>query len=224
MTSSDLITLRKVLALERQKGCRDTAVVGGLDGFLARWLDRLPDQPPVRLPRPGYASMSADQRSRWLNDTLTLLDGDGASTPPAAQRRADTPKRTTRAVRPRPQRAEQERSLASPVEALPRVSSTIAGRLKRLGVTTVRDLLYPVPAPPQRLRQPLPHRRPDYRGRPDGGRERMGGPRDHARRADAVYRGRRRRRNRQPARRVVQPAAPRQSASGRARDWRSAVG
>ena len=145
MPSSELVTLRKVLALERQKGCRDTAVVGGLDGFLERWLERLPDQPPIRLPRPGYASMSADQRGRWLDDTLTLLDGDGAATAPAVQRRAATPARTARATKPRHPSEEQERSLMSPVEVLPRVSTAIAGRLKRLGVTTVRDLLYLFP-------------------------------------------------------------------------------
>ena len=145
MTSSELTTLRKVLALERQKGCRDTAVVGGLDGFLARWLDRLPDQPPVRLPRPGYSAMSADQRSRWLDDALTLLDGEGAAAASPAPRRAAAPKRTARAVRPRRPREAPERSLASSVEALPRVSPQVAGRLKRLGVTTVRDLLYLFP-------------------------------------------------------------------------------
>ena len=145
MTSSELVTLRKILALERQKGCRDTAVVGGLDGFLARWLDRLPDQPPIRLPRPGYASMSADQRSSWLDDTLTLLDGDGAATAPAVQRRAATPARTARAARPRRPSGEQERSLTSSVEVLPRVSTAIAGRLRKLGVTTIRDLLYLFP-------------------------------------------------------------------------------
>ncbi len=145
MTSTELVTLKKVLALEKQKGCRDTAVVGGLDGFLARWLDRLPDEPPIRLPRPGYASMSADQRGRWLDDTLTLLDGDGAATSPPAQRRAATPVRAARAARTRRPREEQERSLASPVEVLPRVSTAIAGRLKKLGVTSIRDLLYLFP-------------------------------------------------------------------------------
>ncbi|MDE2861344.1 MAG: ATP-dependent DNA helicase RecG [Chloroflexota bacterium] len=145
MTNGELVTLRKVLALERQKGCRDTAVVGGLDGFLARWLDRLPDQPPVRLPRPGYASMSADQRSRWLDDTLTLLDGEGASAAPAVQRTAAPRRRASGPPRTRQPRAKQEPSLASPLEVLPRVSSTVASRLKRLGVTTVRDLLYLFP-------------------------------------------------------------------------------
>ena len=145
MTSSELVTLRKVLALERQKGCLDTAVVGGLDGFLARWLDRLPDQPPIRLPRQGYASLSADQRGRWLDDTLTLLGGDGAATATAAKRSASTPARAARAARPRRPREEQERSLTSPVEVLPRVSTAIAGRLRKLGVTSIRDLLYMFP-------------------------------------------------------------------------------
>ena len=146
MTNRELDTLRKVLALERQKGCRDTAVVGGLDRFLARWLDRLADQPPIRLPRQGYASMSAEQRGQWLNDTMTLLDSDGSAPAPAARRAAAPRRRTTGSVpQTRRRNDEQERSLTSSVEVLPRITPAVAGRLRKLGVSTIRDLLYLFP-------------------------------------------------------------------------------
>ena len=146
MTNRELDTLRKVLALERQKGCRDTAVVGGLDRFLERWLDRLPDQPPIRVPRPGYASMSADQRGQWLSDTMTLLDGDGSEPAPAARRAAAPRRRTTGSgTQTRRKNDQQERSLSSSVEVLPRVTPAVAARLRKLGVSSIRDLLYLFP-------------------------------------------------------------------------------
>ena len=146
MTNRELDTLRKVLALERQKGCRDTAVVGGLDRFLARWLDRLPDQPPVQIPRQGYASMSAEQRSQWLDDTITLLDSDDSAPAPAARRAAAPRRRTTGSgTQTRRRNDQQERSLTSSVEVLPRVTSAVAARLRKLGVSSIRDLLYLFP-------------------------------------------------------------------------------
>ena len=146
MTNRELDTLRKVLALERQKGCRDTAVVGGLDRFLARWLDRLPDQPPVQIPRQGYASMSAEQRSQWLDDTITLLDSDDSAPAPAARRAAAPRRRTTGSgTQTRRRNDQQERSLTSSVEALPRVTPAVAARLRKLGVSSIRDLLYLFP-------------------------------------------------------------------------------
>ena len=47
MSSPELDTLKKILTLEQQKGYNDTAVVGGLDRFLARWTEG-PSAPPTR--------------------------------------------------------------------------------------------------------------------------------------------------------------------------------
>jgi ATP-dependent DNA helicase RecG len=143
MPPSELDTLKKILSLERQKGYNDTAVIGGLDRFLARWLERPPAGPAIELPSQGYARITAIQRKRWVEDTLKLLDA-GHDSPvksvPTPKRRAATSPATRR------KEPDPAHSLDSPVTVLPRVTPTLAGKLKRLGVNTVRDLLYLFPS------------------------------------------------------------------------------
>ncbi len=141
MLHPELNTLRKILSLERQKGYADTAVVGGLDRFLAGRLEKLPDDPPIRLPRQGYASITGAQRRRWVEDTLKLLGAE--QEPNAKAAGASAPRRTAAASRRR--EPEQSPTLDSPVAALPRVTPALAGKLKRLGVSAIRDLLYLFP-------------------------------------------------------------------------------
>jgi ATP-dependent DNA helicase RecG len=130
--------LRKVLSLERKKGFDDSAVVGGLDRFLRALLDRngLPnDSPAVRalreLPASGYRGLSADERRRWLDATLAAAPGR-----PSAQRPAP---------RTPPPPREQPRGVDAPVTVLKGVKGGLAARFDRLGVRTVRDLLYLFP-------------------------------------------------------------------------------
>ena len=130
MSSPELDTLKKILSLERQKGYNDTAVFGGLDRFLTRWLEGPPAGPAIEIPSRGYASITGTQRKRWVEDTLRLLDTEpGTSTkknPPPKRRPA--PSRPSRRNEPDP-----AHSLSSPVTVLPRVTATQAGRLQRLG-------------------------------------------------------------------------------------------
>ena len=72
--------LRNILELERRKGYADRAVIGGLDRYLKRFhrerqpYPRLPRmQSIMALPSHGYASLSREQRQRWLGWTLNLL-------------------------------------------------------------------------------------------------------------------------------------------------------
>ncbi|MFH1560298.1 MAG: ATP-dependent DNA helicase RecG [Chloroflexota bacterium] len=150
MSSPELDTLKKILSLERQKGYNDTAVVGGLDRFLARWLEKPPAGPSnpgsagpaIEVPTRGYAHITGIERKRWVEDTLKLLE----ARPDTPVKNVPTPKR--RATRPsasRRRETDPAHSLASPVTVLPRVTPNLAGRLKRLGVNTVRDLLYLFP-------------------------------------------------------------------------------
>ena len=141
MLHPELNTLRKILSLERQKGYADTAVVGGLDRFLAGRLERLPDDPPIRLPPQGYASITGAQRRRWVEDTLKLLDAGQEPRTKAAG--APAPRRAAAASRRR--EPDQSHTLASPVAVLPRATPALVGRLKRLGVSDIRDLLYLFP-------------------------------------------------------------------------------
>ena len=142
MLHPELNTLKKILSLERQKGYDDTAVIGGLDRFLARWLEGPPPSPTIKLPTQGYAGITSTQRKRWVEDTLMLLNAKPdapAESVPTPKRKAATPSASRR------REPDTEHSLDSPVTVLPRVTSTLAGKLNRLGVNTIRDLLYLFP-------------------------------------------------------------------------------
>ncbi|MBI2856469.1 MAG: DNA helicase RecG, partial [Chloroflexi bacterium] len=141
MASPDLDTLKKILSLERQKGCNDTAVMGGLDRFLSRWTEGL----PVALPSEGYAALSDIQRRRWLEESLRLIDASASLPVPRVATARKLARSTSSRTVTRRNAAPEHVSLASAVTALPRVTPALAGKLKRLGVQTIRDLLYLFP-------------------------------------------------------------------------------
>jgi ATP-dependent DNA helicase RecG len=148
--------LRKVLELEREKGYDDRAVIGGLDKFLRRWSAKimasittpglLAEFKKLRLGDARYTSLTKEQRQEWIADVLAFLESIdrekvGAKPPPkrvAPRRRPAVPKAAGQ-------------SLELPVTSLKGVSTAQAAKFKRLGVNTVRDLLYF-----------FPHRHLDY--------------------------------------------------------------
>ncbi len=137
MTSTELETLKKVLSLEKSKGYKNTAVVGGLDRFLARWVDGKASDSHIEPPPGEYAGLKAAQRRKWIDEALMALETGGSP-----------PRKKAAAPRARPSRRQEpstEHTLASPVTALPRVTPTVAAKLKRLGVHTIRDILYLFP-------------------------------------------------------------------------------
>jgi len=85
-------SLRKVLELERAKDFADTAVLGGLDGFLHRLMkeDRPLGGARLRtalgaLPAHGYAGLTPSERRRWAERLLSVLaDGPNSARAPRA--------------------------------------------------------------------------------------------------------------------------------------------
>ena len=138
-------SLRKVLELEQAKGFADTAVIGGLDGFLRRLLegnrslagDRLRAALQA-LPSQGYAGLAPSERRRWVEGLLA----DGPA-PARAPRAAPTPRTRRRPLAPPP--AVVGLTLDSSIEVLKGVSRATAARFARLGVRTIHDLLYHFP-------------------------------------------------------------------------------
>ncbi len=71
--------LRRVLAVERQGGCQDRAVMGGLDRLLGNLLAQQPQgETPVlavvqTLGRHRYAELGAEERRAWIERALRLL-------------------------------------------------------------------------------------------------------------------------------------------------------
>ncbi len=156
-------SLRKILDLEQQKGYADTAVFGGLDKFLRNWTAQAVESvvSPRLLGRfhklfdTSYASLTKEQRPEWINKVLAFLDDmEGkdsvarkpvASHPAPPDRKKPAPKAkkaTTPAGGP---------GLESPVTVVKGISTSLSGKFGKLGVKTVRDLLYF-----------FPHRHLDY--------------------------------------------------------------
>jgi ATP-dependent DNA helicase RecG len=150
--------LRKILELEREKGYQDSAVIGGLDRFLHRWAGQAAESITdpqllshfrrLRLDDSKYASLASEKRKRWLDGVSDFLSEaeKGEVKPPkesvvpplAAKRSSATPKVTGQ-------------SLDSPITLVKGVSVSLAAKFNRLGVKTIRDLLYF-----------FPHRHLDY--------------------------------------------------------------
>lgn len=119
----DTATLRKILELEEKRGCRDDAVVGGVDRLLRRWANELPSGMTLVT----YADLDTSEREVWIRGALDQLNGSKVRTAkPGA------------ALEPS---AVQE-GLDAPVTAIRGISGNLAARFNRLGVETVRDLLY----------------------------------------------------------------------------------
>ena len=158
--STNVEPLRKILDLEHKKGYVDSAVIGGLDRFLRNWAGQAiesitePQQlnrfRKLRLINSNYASLTKQQRKQWVNDVLDFLDevecGEGgkgeAKLPPLAGKPSPKVKVPPTVVR---------QSIDSPITVVRGISSSLATKFNKLGVKTVRDLLYF-----------FPHRHLDY--------------------------------------------------------------
>ena len=151
-----------ILELERANGFNDRAVIGGMDGFVRRWSEAMAgyvgDAPESReLLRPGYGRMTTSRRGEWVEWWLAALAGssparEAESNPKtkAAPSPSRSSKATSRKARPT-ENTPASVTLDSPVSSLKRVTSKTAGQLDRLGIHTVRHLLYH-----------FPHRHIDY--------------------------------------------------------------
>jgi len=152
--------LRKILELEHQKGYLDSAVIGGLDKFLHGWAGQaagsvtdpqlLARFHKLQLVNSNYASLTEEQRKEWVKGVLGFLAelerrgeerGGAELAPPASQL----------PPRPKGQGAVVSQSVDLPITAVRGISSSLAVKFNKLGVRTVRDLLYF-----------FPHRHLDY--------------------------------------------------------------
>jgi ATP-dependent DNA helicase RecG len=153
--------LRKVLALERSRSCIDDAVIGGLDTYLQHFLAEQPlprdhrfQQVLRSLPPSGYRALHPVQRERVLDALEAALDEPiaVATRPQARASKPATPAPTPRSATRRngggargPATPRIVGTLDSPVDIFKGVSRTYAAKLRKLGVATVRDLLWHFP-------------------------------------------------------------------------------
>ncbi|MFQ5860835.1 MAG: ATP-dependent DNA helicase RecG [Dehalococcoidia bacterium] len=142
---SRLDSFKNILRLERAREFQDTAVMGGLDRFLQRWareIARSLDRPSLAAELAGttYSRMKPEERQRWAARWLALLEDEAPA--PSVPEHAITPKV---AKPPRQVPIPPGLSLDSSVTTLWGVGDRVAPKLRKLGVATVRDLLYLFP-------------------------------------------------------------------------------
>ena len=152
--------LRKILELECEKGYVDSAVIGGLDRFLHNWAGQALESitnphllnrfKKLHLVNSSYASLTKEQRKEWVNDVLNFLPeaecGEGEKSEAKLTQISSRP-----SPRPRGNRMVVSQSIDSPITVIRGISSSLAARFNKLGVKTIRDLLYF-----------FPHRHLDY--------------------------------------------------------------
>lgn len=146
--------LEKILALEEERGFNNQAVMGGLQRFAEAWIGQ------ASTAAGAASSESAEGASSTIAELLQRYpreDAAGRKRLIAQIRRTlgspPCPRKSARRRRPpsmAPPRAPQV-DLDSPVTQLKGVRENFARRLERLGVRTIRDLLYL-----------FPHRYEDY--------------------------------------------------------------
>ncbi|MDD5590801.1 MAG: DNA helicase RecG, partial [Dehalococcoidales bacterium] len=149
--SVDVGSLRKILNLEQQRGYPDSSVIGGLDQFLHRWMGQaggslgfsrlLTRSSGLNLVNFSYASLNQGQRAQWVDGMLALLseleEQEGQKGEPGV-----LPLARRAAVSSKKKMVTAGKSVDLPVTVVKGVSSGLAAKFKKLGISTVRDLLY----------------------------------------------------------------------------------
>jgi ATP-dependent DNA helicase RecG len=155
--NSSIEKLGKMIALEIEEGYGNKAVIGGLDGILAWW----PQQARRECTQPeqeavineivdlveGYDALdSQDLRAHAIAQIkVKLADLASPAAPRPAPPAPPLQPRPSKSRAPASDNAYVRQGLDSPVTAISGVGPTQAKRLERLGVSTIRDLLYLFP-------------------------------------------------------------------------------
>ena len=163
MAGLDAETFRKVLRLEVSREFDDKAVGGGMDRFLEHWADDLPTLWGGKPPNGSYARLSKAKRKAWVEGWLDRLNVEADIRPavgatgrsplqdtaaPTAPKNPQPPYRDAVAG-PSPQTSTPKATvglgLDSPVSRLRGVDVKLSAKLKRIGASTIRDLLFLMP-------------------------------------------------------------------------------
>jgi ATP-dependent DNA helicase RecG len=158
-------SIRKILNLELKNNCPDTTVIGGLDRMLGLWLAQIKAAPGGEVnyrkisryyqPETGYAAMSKPQRKAWILKLLGELEGKpeavaivppatkGAAVNEAAPAKRNSPASKKKNVDSTPLNSV---ALEYPVTVVKGINEALQKKFAKLGVSTLRDLLYYFPA------------------------------------------------------------------------------
>jgi len=123
--------LGKILSLEQEQGYRNKAVIGGLERLVPLWQKEAREE------------SSDPQHLQLVEEVVSLLTGYGEKDPQAREKAIK--EIMSRLTGGEPQRVSAGIDLDSPITKLRGISTVYARRLERLGVRTIRDLLYLIP-------------------------------------------------------------------------------
>ena len=153
MPEIDISSLRKILELEQKKGCSDSAVIGGLDKFIRQWADKtievitapslLAKFQKLHLRDSKYASLTPKQREAWNKSVLLLVvEIESGKTAKPAPARKISVKLEKPVLKPKTTKISSDQSLDTSITTIKGISAGFAAKFGKLGVTTIRDLLY----------------------------------------------------------------------------------
>ncbi len=151
--------LQKILKLEQQRDYSDKAVINGLDKYLANWVAKLKKYVSTKqlyqikelgLTNPNYTVQTKQQRQQWIHQIQKWLINTETT---KSINNNDLPKKQVQrtAYTKQTQKPLNQSSLDSSIIHLKGISTTLASKFHKLGITTIRDLLYF-----------FPHRHIDY--------------------------------------------------------------
>ena len=147
MTSTRPATrsLYNILREERDRGFDDTAVIGGLDGFLVRHASDLESYLGGIA---SYASLTTEERSEWSRQTVQRMREDTS----VSDRPESAVPRHGASPRPKPKGQSRKRpppdrslKLSDDVTLMKGVWRKMQPRLESIGVNRVGDLVYQFP-------------------------------------------------------------------------------
>jgi ATP-dependent DNA helicase RecG len=152
----DTTRLRQIFQQEKKCGYCDKSVFGGLDLFLANWLGQASAQitQPARfkalrkLCPPGfrYAALTPVERERWIETLLSIVSLPEEPPPPAGKPAQPRKKNAKTAGAAPSGPAGALTPVDSPVNSIKGIAGALSERFARLGVRTIRDLLYYFPS------------------------------------------------------------------------------
>ena len=150
----DVETLRTILQIECQKNYVNVAVIGGLDKYLRNWARQTRDKitspemlayfNELQLAEPSYATWDREKRKTWVKDVLAWLTEleQSAEATPATKKRVHPVVAGRSPIASKVSSSNGDSELGSPVIVVKGVATNLAAKLAKLGVKTVRDLLY----------------------------------------------------------------------------------
>lgn len=146
--------LRTILQLECQRNYTDAAVIGGLDRYLFNWATKTRDRisspsllahfDELQLATPSYGTWDTERRKAWVKavqDWLADVE-ESTKTIPSIKNATSSVKSAHRLTASQMRSSGSDGNLDSSLTVAKGITANMATRLAKLGVKTIRDLLY----------------------------------------------------------------------------------